>query len=249
VVDRINQSQARHIVTIEDPIETVHIGERSLVTQRELGSHTSSFPSALRAALREDPDVIVVGEMRDPETFQFAVSAAETGHLVLGTMHTASAETSVARIVNGFPPPQQPQVRAMLAASLRMVVCQALLRRKNGEGRIVAAEVMINNEAIANLIRKGKEFQIPTAIATARSSGMQLMDHELARLVRENLVEGEEAFARAVDKGAFEALVGGKDPALARSGAVPSARPMSVPPVVSPSMPPAAPRTHRPFRD
>jgi twitching motility protein PilT len=240
LVDRINRTQARHIVTIEDPIETVHIGERSLVTQRELGSHTSSFPTALRAALRQDPDVIVVGEMRDPETFQFAVSAAETGHLVLGTMHTPSAETSVARIVNAFPVSQQPQVRAMLAASLKAVVCQSLLRRKNGEGRVVAAEVMLNNDAIANLIRKGKEFQIPTAIATGRHQGMQLMDQELARLVREDIIEPDEAFARAVDKLGFQALVSGKDPNAMR-GAPPTSSSRMPGASVVPGAPPGNP--------
>lgn len=253
IVDRINRTQARHIVTIEDPIETVHIGERSLVTQRELGSHTSSFPAALRAALRQDPDVIVVGEMRDPETFRFAVSAAETGHLVLGTMHTSSAETSVARIVNGFPVAQQPQVRAMLAASLKAVICQNLLRRKSGEGRVVAAEVMFNNDAVASLIRKGKEFQIPTVIAMGRNQGMQLMDQELARLVREDIVEAEEAFARAVDKPGFQALVSGKDPNALRSGAhaavgrsIPGASIAPAPTSSSPSVPPRG--SQRPVR-
>ncbi len=220
LVDRINRTQARHIVTIEDPIETVHIGERSLVTQREIGSHTRSFPDALRAALRQDPDVIVVGEMRDAATFQFAVSAAETGHLVLGTMHTSSAETSITRIINSFSGAQHAQVRAMLAASIRAIVCQALLRRKSGEGRVIAAEVMLNTDAIANLIRKGKEFQIATTIAMNRAMGMQLLDHELARLVRDNLVDAEEAHARAVDKTQFTAtLMGGAD-APGKSGSI-----------------------------
>ena len=242
IVDRINRSSARHVVTIEDPIETVHIGERSLITQRELGSHTSSFPSALRAAMRQDPDVIVVGEMRDPETFQFAVSAAETGHLVLGTMHTSSADGCVARIVNSFSPAQQPQVRAMLAASLRACVCQVLLRRKTGGGRVIASEVMLNNEAIANLIRKGKEFQIPTVIATSRNAGMHLMDHELARLVREGVVEPEEAFARAVDKGAFDGLVAGREPS---SRSLPPSSPSLVPPARSGAPPSINPRQGR----
>ncbi|HEY8077927.1 MAG TPA: PilT/PilU family type 4a pilus ATPase, partial [Labilithrix sp.] len=257
LVDRVNRTSARHIVTIEDPIETVHMGERALVTQREVGSHTASFVDALRATLREDPDVIVVGEMRDPATFQFAVSAAETGHLVLGTMHATSAETAVSRIVSSFGPAQQPQVRAMLAASLRAVVCQNLLRRKNGAGRVVAAELMLNNDAIANLIRKNKEFQIPVAITTGRAQGMTLMDNELARLVLEGHVETEEAFARAIDKAAFAALVGG----TARSSSIrvpppptdprfsTGARPVaSVPPPTSSarSVPPAPPSSVRP---
>ncbi len=213
LVDRINRTQARHIVTIEDPIETVHLGDRCLVTQREVGSHTRSFPDALRAALRQDPDVIVVGEMRDAATFQFAVSAAETGHLVLATMHTSSSETTITRIINSFPGTQQAQVRAMLGASIRAIVCQMLLRRKSGEGRVIAAEVMLNTDAIANLIRKGKEFQIATSIAMGRGIGMQLLDHELARLVRENLVEPEEAHARAVDKAQFQAFLSGAEAA------------------------------------
>jgi twitching motility protein PilT len=231
LVDRINRTSARHIVTIEDPIETIHIGERSMFTQREVGSHTPTFAAALRAALRQDPDVILLGEMRDPTTFQFAVSAAETGHLVLATMHTPTVETSITRMIHGFPPAQQPQVRAMLAASLRMVVCQHLLRRKNGEGRVVAAEVMVMNEAISSLIRKGKEFQVATAIATGKAQGMQLMDQELARLVREGIIEFDDAYARATDKGAFLAASGhAAEGANERPSLMPGAPGRSVPP-------------------
>ena len=249
LVDRINRTQARHIVTIEDPIETVHLGDRCLVTQREIGSHTRSFPDALRAALRQDPDVIVVGEMRDAATFQFAVSAAETGHLVLATMHTSSAETSITRIINSFPGTQHAQVRAMLAASIRAIVCQALLRRKSGEGRVIAAEVMLNTDAIANLIRKGKEFQIATAIAMGRGAGMQLLDHELARLVRENLVEAEEAHARAVDKAQFTATLMGAEAAakaqLGRSVQPPDPRRSVLPDAPRRSVIPDAPPSGR----
>ena len=204
LVDSINANEARHIVTIEDPIEVVHSTKKSLLNQREVGSHTRSFGNALRSTLREDPDVILVGEMRDYSTIAFAVSAAETGHLVFGTVHTASADTTVDRLVNAFPPAQQPQVRAMLAGSLRAAVCQHLLRRKDGPGRVLAMEVMINNDAVANLIRKGKAFQLPSAIATSRDAGMQSMDQELIRLVREGLVHTEEAFMKSIDKKAFE---------------------------------------------
>jgi twitching motility protein PilT len=225
LVDRINRTSARHVLTIEDPIETLHFCDRSLLTQREIGSHTPSFRGALRAALREDPDVILVGEMRDPETMAFAITAAETGHLVLATLHTGSAETSVARMINSFPSAHQPQVRAMLAASLRAVVCQHLLRRKDAEGRIVATEILINNDAIANLIRKGKEFQIGSMIVTGRNVGMQHMDFELARLVKEDLVSYEEAYARANDKAAFEPLVTGRPALKPEVGPAPSIPP------------------------
>lgn len=210
LVERINRTSPRHIVTIEDPIEAVHLGDRSLITQREVRSHTPSFEAALRASLRQDPDVIVVGEMRDPGTFQFAVSAAETGHLVLATLHAGSAEACVTRIIGAFPPAQQPLVRAMLASSLRGILCQALLRRKSGEGRVLAAEVMVNNDAVATLIRKGKTFQLPSLIVLSANQGMQLLDPELARLVREGVVEFDEAWRRANDKSTFEGLVSGK---------------------------------------
>ncbi len=216
MVDTINRSSARHILTIEDPIETLHLSDRSLLTQREVGSHTPSFERALRAGMREDPDVILVGEMRDYETMSFAITAAETGHLVLATLHTSSAETSVTRLINSFPAGQQPQVRAMLAGSLRAVLCQNLLRRKGSEGRVVATEIMLNNDAVANLIRKGKEFQISSVLLSGQSGNMRSMDQELARLVREDAVEYDDAYARANDKSAFEILTGRAVAASAR---------------------------------
>ncbi|MCU0693004.1 MAG: PilT/PilU family type 4a pilus ATPase, partial [Polyangiaceae bacterium] len=212
LIDFINRTESRHIISLEDPIEVVHEPNQSLVNQREIGSHTRSFAHALRSTLREDPDVILVGEMRDYTTIAFAVTAAETGHLVFGTVHTSSADSAVDRLINAFPPAQQPQVRAMLAQSLRAVVCQHLLRRKGDPGRVLAMEVMINNDAIANLIRKGKAFQIASTIATSRDAGMQLMDQELARLVREGQVHKEEAFMKAIDKKAFEALLSDQRP-------------------------------------
>jgi twitching motility protein PilT len=242
ILDLINRTSGRHIVTIEDPIEVIHARDRCLITQREVGSHTPSFSRALRAALREDPDVIMVGELRDLETIQFAVSAAETGHLVFGTVHTASSDTTVDRLINAFPAVQQSQVRSMLAETLRAVLCQNLLRRSNGVGRVLAVEILVANDAIANLIRKGKSFQIPSVILTSRAQGMQLMDHELARLVREGHVTSDEAYMRAVDKKVFEGLVSG-------TGAPPSSRPeapvatprgaSSAPPPATPSAPPA----------
>ena len=207
LVDYINRTSDRHIVTIEDPIETVHTSRTSLVNQREVGSHTRSFVAALRSTLRQDPDVILVGEMRDLATISFAVTAAETGHLVFGTVHTASADTSVDRLINAFPPSQQPQVRAMLAESLRAVVCQHLIRRKGSPGRTLAVEVMINNDAVANLIRKSKTFQIPSVIATSREAGMQSMDSELVRLVKDGQIDQEDAYMKAFDKKAFEAAL------------------------------------------
>ncbi|MBI4818348.1 MAG: PilT/PilU family type 4a pilus ATPase [Deltaproteobacteria bacterium] len=206
IVHHINLSSARHIITIEDPIEHVHSPAKGLVTQREIGGHSRSYATALRAALRQDPDVILVGELRDIQTIGFAVSAAETGHLVLGTMHTVSAESSVDRLINAFSPDRQPQVRAMLAGSLRAVVCQHLLPKRDGSGRVLAVEVMINNDAIANLIRKGKAFQIGSVLVTSRPQGMQTMDSELLRLYREGLVSAEEAYVKAQDKKEFESL-------------------------------------------
>jgi twitching motility protein PilT len=157
--------------------------------------------------LREDPDVILVGEMRDIETISFAISAAETGHLVFGTVHTTSADTSVDRIINAFPHGQQPQVRTILASSLRSVICQYLVPRKDGRGRVPAVEVMINSDAISNLIRKGKTYQIANVVATSRELGMQSMDNDLSRLYRAGVITSEEGYMRAVNKKEFEAVV------------------------------------------
>jgi twitching motility protein PilT len=207
LIDYINRTSARHVVTLEDPIEVVHLRKQSLLNQREIGTHTKSFAMALRATLRQDPDVILVGEMRDLETVSFAVTAAETGHLVFGTVHTASADTSVDRLINVFPPGQQPQVRSMLAETLQAVVCQHLVRKKEG-GRALVAEVLINNEAVSNLIRKGKTYQIPSVVTTSRESGMQSMDMELARLVNEGVIALDEGYSKANDKRAFEQATG-----------------------------------------
>jgi twitching motility protein PilT len=207
LIDHMNRSSSRHIVTIEDPIEVVHKRVRSLINQRELGSHTRSFQAALRSTLRQDPDVILVGELRDLDTIAFAVTAAETGHLVLGTVHTSAADATLDRLINAFPTKQQSQVRSMLAESLRAVTCQYLVRTPEG-GRALAVEVMINNEAIRSLIRKGKTFQIPSIIATSREHGMQLMDSELLRLVKEGRADLDDAYPKVLDKRAFEVALG-----------------------------------------
>lgn len=207
LIDHINRHQARHIVTIEDPIEVVHRHQKSLLTQREVGAHTRSFRGALKSALRQDPDVILVGELRDLDTISFAVTAAETGHLVFGTVHTTSADATVDRLIHAFPAKQQPQVRGMLAESLRAVTCQHLVLTPDGKRRPVV-EVMIANDAIQALIRKGKNFQIPTVIGTSRDQGMQLMDTELTRLAKEGQILVDEAHARVVDKRSFELALG-----------------------------------------
>jgi twitching motility protein PilT len=207
LVDHINRHQARHIITIEDPIEVVHRHQKSLITQREVGAHTHSFRGALKSALRQDPDVILVGELRDLDTISFAVTAAETGHLVFGTVHTTSADATVDRLIHAFPAKQQPQVRGMLAESLRAVTCQHLVLTKDGKRRPVV-EVMIANDAVQALIRKGKTFQIPTVIGTSRDQGMQLMDTELTRLAKDGEILVEEAHARVVDKRSFELALG-----------------------------------------
>lgn len=227
LVNHINQTQSRHILTIEDPIEMVHPTKKCLVNQREVGTHAESFQSALRSSLREDPDVILIGEMRDLETIQFAVTAAETGHLVFGTVHTVSADKSIDRMINSFPSNRQGQVRSMLSETLRGVVCQHLLRRKDQDGRILAVEVMIANDAVSSLIRNGKTFQLPSVIATSADQGMQVMDRELARLVKKGIVDYEEAYMKAVDKAAFEGLALGKDQSAPAVSGVPG---QSIPP-------------------
>ena len=204
MIDLINSTRKEHILTFEDPLEFIHENKLSLLNQRQIGQHTESFASALRAALREDPDVILVGEMRDLITIQLAMSAAETGHLVFGTLHTSTAPKTVDRIIDVFPTDQQEQVRAMLSESLKGVVCQQLLKTAEGKGRVAALEIMLGTPAIANLIREGKTFQIPSIIQTAKKDGMQLMDQHLLDLLKTKRVNPEEAYRCATDKKQFE---------------------------------------------
>ena len=191
MIDLINREEKCHILTIEDPIEFVHQSKNSLVNQRELGPHTHSFANALRSALREDPDVILVGEMRDLETISLALTAAETGHLVFGTLHTSSAPKTVDRIIDVFPAEQQEQVRSMFSESLQAVLTQQLLKQKDGKGRIAALEIMIGTPAIRNLIRENKIAQIPSSLQTGRQYGMQTMDQTLIELYQKDLVTRE----------------------------------------------------------
>jgi twitching motility protein PilT len=203
MIDLINESRPEHIITIEDPIEFVHQNKRALVNQREVGRHTDSFTTALRAVLREDPDVILVGEMRDVETISLGLTAAETGHLVFATLHTNSAHKTIDRIIDTFPADRQEQVRAMLAESLRGVVAQQLLRKKGG-GRVAAHEILVGTPAVANLIREAKTFQIPSVIQTGKKDGMVQMDQSLLALLMAGSVEPEEAYGRAHEKALFK---------------------------------------------
>jgi len=189
MIDHINESRHCHIITVEDPIEFVHHSKNSLLNQRELGHDTWSFTAALRSALREDPDVILVGEMRDLETVALALTAAETGHLVLATLHTSSATKSIDRIIDMFPKEQQGQVRSMLSESLQAVVAQTLLPRKDGAGRIPALEIMIANAAVRNLIREEKTYQIPSVIQSGTKEGMQSKDQSLYNHVMNGLLD------------------------------------------------------------
>lgn len=193
LIDHINKNRAEHILTIEDPIEFVHSPHKCLINQREVGTHTHSFSAALRSALREDPDVILVGEMRDLETVSLALSAAETGHLVFATMHTNSCPETIDRIIDAYPHEQQSQVRTMLSASLQAVVTQMLLRRANGQGRVAAHEVMIVNPAIRNLIRENKLHQIPSMLQTGKGEGMQTMSSSLLELIQRGQITRKQA--------------------------------------------------------
>ncbi len=233
LINYINRKDSKHIISLEDPIEVLHPSVKSLVTQREIGTHTHSFASALRATLREDPNVILVGELRDLTTISFAVTAAETGHLVFGTVHTVSADTTVDRLINAFPARQQETVRSMLAESLRAVCCQFLLRHKDGASRCLAIELMINNDAISSLIRKGKAYQIPSVVATAREEGMQLMDSDLMRLFKEGKVAIEEAYVKARSKRDFEAFMPGGAAGASAPGQAPSKGPAAASPKAS----------------
>jgi twitching motility protein PilT len=203
MVDDINENDYGHILTVEDPIEFVHQSKKCLVNQREVGPHTLSFQNALRSALREDPDVILVGEMRDLETIRLALSAAETGHLVFGTLHTSSAAKTVDRIVDVFPAAEKEMVRAMLSESLRAVISQTLLKTKDGSGRVAAHEIMIGTPAIRNLIRENKIAQMYSAIQTGQNIGMQTLDQNLQDLVKRNIVSPAEARQKAANKDNF----------------------------------------------
>jgi len=203
LVDLINKERHGHILTIEDPIEFVHVSKNCLVSQREVGPHTHSFANALRSALREDPDVILVGEMRDLETISLALTAAETGHLVFGTLHTSSAPKTIDRIVDVFPSGEQAQIRAMFAESCKAVISQALLRKKGGKGRVAALEIMIGTPAVRNLIREGKVAQLPSALQTGQKWGMQTLDQHLKDLVLKGVIEKEAALLHASDPELF----------------------------------------------
>ncbi len=200
IIDHINQESDKHIVTIEDPLEFIHPNKKSLVTQREVGVHTTSFAAALRAVLREDPDIILLGELRDLETISLAITAAETGHLVFGTLHTRTAASTVDRLIDVFPPEQQSQIRTMLADTLKGVIAQQLLVRADSQGQVVAVEILVGTTALANLIREGKTYQIPSLIQTGRREGMQPMDQAILELLRSKQITPQEAYRKAIDK-------------------------------------------------
>jgi len=203
MVDLINRTRADHVLTIEDPIEFVHENNKCLVNQREVTTNTRSFTNALRAALREDPDVILVGEMRDQETIELGITAAETGHLVFGTLHTNSAPKTVDRIIDVFPADEQEQVRSMLAESLKGVIAQVLLKTKDGKGRIAAWEILVGTSAIANLIRENKIHQMPSIIQTGKKEGMQLLDQHIMEFLMAGKITPEEAYMKSNNKSLF----------------------------------------------
>jgi twitching motility protein PilT len=203
MTNHVNENKYGHILTIEDPIEFLHESKKCLINQREVGPHTLSFANALRAALREDPDYILVGEMRDLETIRLALTAAETGHLVFATLHTSSAAKTIDRIIDVFPAAEKDMVRAMLSESLVAVISQSLLKTKDGQGRMAAWEIMIGTPAIRNLIRENKVAQMYSTIQTSQAAGMQTMDQCLTELVRRNQVQLAEARHRAVNKDLF----------------------------------------------
>jgi len=200
IIEQINMDRTDHIITLEDPIEYLYESKGCHVNQREIPTHTETFASALKASLREDPDVIVVGEMRDLETIQLALTAAETGHLVLGTLHTSSAPRTIDRILDVFPTDQRDQIRTMVAESLRGVISQQLIPKKDGTGRALAIELLVNNAAVGACIRDGKTFMLPGIMQTGKNVGMSTMDESLKVLVNQDLISKEEALFRSADK-------------------------------------------------
>jgi twitching motility protein PilT len=207
VVDVANRARKDHIITVEDPIEFVHQSQSCIVNHREVGVHTNSFSTALRGALREDPDIILVGEMRDLETISLAVEAASTGHLVFSTLHTSSAYKTVDRVIEVFPSSEQPLIRSTLSDGLRAVIAQVLFKRIDRKGRVVALEILIANPAVRNLIREAKTHQIPSMIQTGKKYGMILLDDSIMTLYTKGMISAEEAYAKANDKARFRPLL------------------------------------------
>jgi twitching motility protein PilT len=204
LVNLFNEQKRLHILTIEDPVEFVHPMKNSLVNQREVGKHTQSFAQALKGALREDPDVIVVGEMRDNETMRMALEASETGHLVIATMNTTTAAKTVDRLIESFPPAEQPQVRMALSESLKAVISQNLLPKKDGKGRVALHEILVGTPSARALIRDNKTFQLPNVMILGRNAGMRTIDMSLQQLLQEGAISGETAWLRARDKTLFD---------------------------------------------
>jgi twitching motility protein PilT len=207
IIDHANKHRKDHIVTIEDPIEFIHQSNGCHITYREIGTHTRSFAAALRAALREDPDIILLGEMRDLETISLALEAASTGHLVFSTLHTQSATKTIDRVIDVFPPEQQGQIRVTLSETLKAVLSQTLLKKKDRQGRCAALEVLIATSAVSNLIREGKTYQLASTIQTGKKLGMQGLDDTLMDLIRKEWISPEEAYAHAIDRDRFASLL------------------------------------------
>lgn len=216
LIDLINKESRRHIICIEDPVEFVHETKLSHIDQREVGTHTRNFATALRAALREDPDVILVGEMRDLETISMAITASETGHLVFSTLHTRNAAKTIERVINVFPPDQVAQIRTMLAESLAGVISQQLIRNKEGTGRVMALEILLRTSALTKLIRDGKTYRIPSLMETGRKLGMILMDTHITALCKQGLIDPKHAYEKVVDQDGFRDVLRGKSSSAAR---------------------------------
>ena len=206
LIDLVNRSRNDHVITIEDPIEFVHVNKKCVITQRQVGMHTASFKGALRAALREDPDVVLIGELRDLETISIALETAETGHLVFGTLHTTTAVGTIDRVIDQFPADRQEQIRVMLADTLKGVISQTLCK-KIGGGRVAAREILLTLPSVQNLIREGKAFQIPSVMQTSRKLGMIQLGDVLIDLVDQGIVEPQEAYMKSTDKQAFLTLL------------------------------------------
>ncbi|MCE0484715.1 MAG: PilT/PilU family type 4a pilus ATPase [Methylacidiphilales bacterium] len=240
LVDYINSSYARHIITIEEPIEFVHNNKLSIITQREVGEDTPSFSDGLRNAMREDADVVLVGEMRDLETISLALTAAETGLLVFGTLHTNNARKTVDRMIDVFPSSQQPQVRTMLSASLRGIVAQLLLKKADGSGRLAVNEILIANNAVSSIIREGAVEKLTDVLISGRSEGMQFMDDAIMALVNKKLVSPREAYMKAIDKARFAPLL--KDDEEEASGAMAAIANNGGQPIPKPSIAKMVPR-------